>query len=104
MPIENGKCYTYGKATGYDGIDYGCYTYNINYQKMTVIDVETFQPVDGVCENPYITEESSSIAASSTESSMESSTESSNEENNNGEDKNSTVIIIGTLLIALLLL
>ncbi|KAL7713761.1 hypothetical protein QTN25_008641 [Entamoeba marina] len=52
---DNGKCYNYAKTTGYDGIDYGCYKFTLDTSDHVI--AEAFEPIDGVCENPYLSKD-----------------------------------------------
>ncbi|KAL7712192.1 hypothetical protein QTN25_010170 [Entamoeba marina] len=60
--LDNGKCYHYFSATGYDGKAYGCYSFDVeayydtvnDYTNHRYLNFESYEPVDGVCENPYL--------------------------------------------------
>ncbi|KAL7717939.1 hypothetical protein QTN25_004639 [Entamoeba marina] len=52
--LDDGKCYEYTKITGYDEVDYGCIEFKIDGVNEMVTDVELYEPEDGVCENPYL--------------------------------------------------
>ncbi|KAL7712193.1 hypothetical protein QTN25_010171 [Entamoeba marina] len=114
--LDNGKCYSYVSATGYDGKTYGCYSYNIvtyydedyDEEEELEVDFKRYEPVDGVCENPYPDIESSSSEVnldSSTTVSSSSNSESNQNSENNTEDKGTGIVVmIGILLTSLLLL
>ncbi|KAL7714716.1 hypothetical protein QTN25_007804 [Entamoeba marina] len=57
--LDNGKCYHYLSATGYDGKTYGCYSFDVEFyydedgeHEERYINLKSYEPVDGVCENP----------------------------------------------------
>ncbi|KAL7712191.1 Uncharacterized protein QTN25_010169 [Entamoeba marina] len=60
--LDNGECHHYLSATGYDGKAYGCFSfevdtyYNEYYEEYDerYLNFESYEPVDGVCENPYL--------------------------------------------------
>ncbi|KAL7714719.1 hypothetical protein QTN25_007807 [Entamoeba marina] len=87
-------------VTGYDGIDYGCLKYTYSEADDMYIDFESYEPVDGVCENPYTVVESSSEVNSDSSTTTSSSVDS----DSNNEDKGTGIVIIAGVLLTLLLL
>ncbi|KAL7714715.1 hypothetical protein QTN25_007803 [Entamoeba marina] len=71
--LDDGKCYHYISLIGYDGKAYGCYSFDV--VEDFDINFKSYEPVDGVCENPFT-----------------------------NEDKGTGIVIVSILLVALLLL
>ncbi|KAL7714393.1 Furin repeat-containing protein [Entamoeba marina] len=102
--LDNNKCYPYFAATGIDGIDYGCYYYDIDTNDFKdETPIYYFEPVDGHCVNPFVTETSSETTSTETTSSETTSSENSEgeENNNNNEDSCGAITIIIAICVGI---